>query len=169
MAGADTPTGVDNTTWSSEVSLVLLNLPYDSTPSTTVTLDTPFGASGYQHTSTETATDYELAQPSNIQEVANPGEMSTGVVHPLATATGSVGDGLPVAPTGSRGGATTVDYNMTIPQESGGQADTEMTGTTSGVGHNQALQGLVGLYTGFLPSSWWARVWTVRTRQRQGS
>jgi hypothetical protein len=30
---------------------------------------------------------------------------------------------------------------MTIPQESGGQADTEMTGATSVVGHNQALQG----------------------------
>ena len=33
---------------------------------------------------------------------------------------------------------------MTIPQESGGQADTEMTGATSGIGHDQALQGLDG-------------------------
>ena len=33
---------------------------------------------------------------------------------------------------------------MTIPQESGGQVDTEMTGTTSGGGHKQALQGLNG-------------------------
>jgi hypothetical protein len=35
--GADT-TGVENGTWSSDVLLVLLNLPYDSTLSTTVTL-----------------------------------------------------------------------------------------------------------------------------------
>ncbi len=33
---------------------------------------------------------------------------------------------------------------MATPQESGGQVNTEMTGTTSGVGHNQALQGLDG-------------------------
>jgi hypothetical protein len=63
--GADT-TGVENGTWSSDVSLVSLDLPYDGTPSTTVTLDTPFGASGYQRTSTEAETDYEHAQPSNI-------------------------------------------------------------------------------------------------------
>jgi hypothetical protein len=31
---------------------------------------------------------------------------------------------------------------MTTPQKSGGQADTEKTGATSGLGHNQALQGL---------------------------
>jgi hypothetical protein len=96
--GAET-NGVENGTWSFDVLLVLLDLPYDGTPPTTVTLDTPFGASGYQRTSAEAATDYELAQPSNIQDVTNPGEMSTGVVHPLATATGSVGDGQPVAPT----------------------------------------------------------------------
>ncbi len=86
--------------------LVLLDLLCDGTPSTTVTLDSPFGASGYQCTSTEAETDYKRAQPSNNQEVANPGEMSTGVVHPLATATGSVKDSQPVAPTGSGGGAT---------------------------------------------------------------
>ncbi len=39
--GADT-TGVENGTWSSDVLLVSLDLPYDGTPSTTVTLDTPF-------------------------------------------------------------------------------------------------------------------------------
>jgi hypothetical protein len=89
--GVDT-TGVENGTWSSDVSLMLLHLLYDGMPSTTVMLDTPFGASGYQHTSMEAEMDYERPQPSNIQEVANPGEMSTGVVHPLATATGSVGD-----------------------------------------------------------------------------
>jgi hypothetical protein len=44
--GADT-TGVENRTWSSDVLLVLLDLPYDGTPSITVTLDTPLGASGY--------------------------------------------------------------------------------------------------------------------------
>jgi hypothetical protein len=54
----------------------------------------------------------------------------------------SVEDGQPVAPTGSRGGATIVNQDMTTPQESGGQADTEMTGATSVVGHDQALQGL---------------------------
>ncbi len=141
--GADT-TGVENGTWSSDASLVLLNLPYDGMPSTTVTLDTPFGASGYQRTSAEAETGYKRAQPSNIQDVANPGEMSTGVVHPLSPATGSVEHGQPVAPTGSGGGATIVGHNMTTPQESGGQADMEMTGTTSGVGHDQALQGLDG-------------------------
>jgi hypothetical protein len=128
--GADT-TGVENGTWSSDVSLELLGLPYDDTPSTTVTLDTPFGASGYQHTSTEAETDYERAQPSNIQEVANPGEMSIGAVHPLATAAGSVEDGQPVAPTGSGSSATIVNHDMTIPQESAGI-----------VGYDQALQGL---------------------------
>ncbi len=103
--GADT-TGVENKTWSSDVLLVvLLNLPYDGTPSTMVMLRTPFGASGYwQRTSTEATTDYVLAQPSNIREVANAGVMATGVVWPLATMTGSVGDSQLVAPTGSRGG-----------------------------------------------------------------
>jgi hypothetical protein len=37
-----------------------------------------------------------------------------------------------------------VDLDLTIPQESGGQMDIEMTGATSGVGHNQVLQGLDG-------------------------
>ncbi len=123
---------------------MLIDLLYDSTPSTTVMLDTAFGAFGYQCTSTEAETDYKRAQPSNIQDVANPGEMSTGVVHPLSPMTGSVKHSQSIAPTGSRGGATIVDHNMTTPHESGGQADTEMTGVTSCVGHNQALQGLDG-------------------------
>ncbi len=141
--GADI-TGVENETWSSDVLLVLLGLLYDGTPSTTHTLNTPFGASGYQCTSTEAEMDYEHAQPSNLQNVMNPEEMSTGVVHPLSPATGSVGESQTVAPTGSRGGTTIVNHNMTTPQESGGHADTEMTGATSSVGHNQALQGLDG-------------------------
>jgi hypothetical protein len=141
--GADI-TGEENGTWSSDVSLVFLDLPYDSMPSTTVMLGTPPGASGYQRTSTEAAMAYELAQPSNIQEVANPGLMATRVVYPLATVTGSVRDGQLVAPTGSGGSATIVDHNMTIPQESGGQTDMEMNGATSGVGPNQALLGLDG-------------------------
>jgi hypothetical protein len=58
--------------------------------------------------------------------------------------TGSVEHGQTIAPTGSGVGATIVNYDMTTPQESGGQADTEMTGTTSGIGHDQALQGLDG-------------------------
>ncbi len=88
--------------------------------------------------------DYKRAQPSNIQDVMNPGEMSTRVVHPLANATGPVKNGQTVAPTGSGGGATIVNHSMTTPQESGGQADTEMTDTTSGIGQNHALQGLDG-------------------------
>jgi hypothetical protein len=141
--GAGT-TGVENGTWSSDVSLLLLDLPYEGMPSPTVTLDTHFGAYGYQRTSTEAETDYKRAQPSNIQDVANPGEMSTRVVYPLATATGSFEHGQPIAPTGSRGGATIVDHDMNTPQERGGQADMEMTGATSGIGHDQALQGLDG-------------------------
>jgi hypothetical protein len=70
--------------------------------------------------------------------------MSTGVVHPLSPATGSVEHGQPIAPTGSGGCATIVNQDMTTPQESGGQANMEMTGATSSVGHNQALQGLDG-------------------------
>ncbi len=164
--GLDT-TEVENGTWSSDVLLVLLNLPNDGTSSTTVTLRTLFGASGYQRTSMEAANDYMLAQPSNIQEVANPGEMPTKVlVHPLATTTGSVGDGQPIAPTGSGGGATIVDHDMNIPQEGGGQTDMEMTGVTSGVVPNQALHGLNG---GVHRVPAIAMVWTVRTRQRQGS
>jgi hypothetical protein len=88
--------------------------------------------------------DYKLAQPSIIQEVANPGEMSTRVVYPLATTAGFVGDNQLVAPTGSGGGTTIVDHDMTIPQESGGQANTEMTSARSGVHHDQALKGLDG-------------------------
>ncbi len=99
----------------------------------------------------------------------NPGDMSTRVVHLLSPVTGSVEHGQPIAPTGSGGGTTIVDHNMTTPQESGGQADTEMTGATSGVGHDQDLQGLDGGVHRVLPSPWWARVWMVRTRQRQGS
>jgi hypothetical protein len=60
--GVDT-TGVENRTWSSDVLLVSLDLPYVGTPSTTVTLDTPFGASRYQRTSTEAEMDYEHAHP----------------------------------------------------------------------------------------------------------
>ncbi len=73
----------------------------------------------------------------------NPGVIATGVVHPPTSTTGSIGDGQLVAPTGSKSGTTIVDLDMTIPQESGGQMDIEMTGATSGVeGHNQVLPGL---------------------------
>jgi hypothetical protein len=40
--------GVENRTWSSDVLLVLLDLPCDGMPSTMVTLDTPFDATGHQ-------------------------------------------------------------------------------------------------------------------------
>jgi hypothetical protein len=75
------------------------------------------------------------------QEAANPGAVATEVVHPLATMTGSVKDSQLVAPTGSRGGATSVNLDMTIPQESGGRMDMDMMGAISGVGHNQVLPG----------------------------
>jgi hypothetical protein len=52
--GADT-TGMENGTWSSDVLLMLLDLLYDGTPSTTVRLDTLFGASRYQHTPADMA------------------------------------------------------------------------------------------------------------------
>jgi hypothetical protein len=74
----------------------------------------------------------------------NLGVMATGAFHPPASLTGSVRDGQPAAPPGSRGSATIANLNMTIPQESGGKIDIEMTGATSGVGHNQVLQGLNG-------------------------
>jgi hypothetical protein len=45
--GADI-TGAGNGTWSSNVLLESLNLPYDGTPTTTDMLRTPSGASGYQ-------------------------------------------------------------------------------------------------------------------------
>jgi hypothetical protein len=128
-------TGAKNGTWSSDVSLMLLDLPYDGTPPTRVTLRTPSSASGYwQCTSTEAAMDSVLTQPSNIQEVVNPGVRATGALHPPASATGSVGDSQLIAPTGSRGSATIVGLKLTIPQKSGGQTDIEMTGATSGVG-----------------------------------
>jgi hypothetical protein len=125
--GADT-TGMENGNWSSDVSLVLLNLPYDGTLSPTVRLDTPFGVSWYQRTSMEAETDYQRAQPSNIQDVTIPGEISTRVVHPLSPVTGSVEHSQPIALTGSGGSTTIVDHGMTSPQEIGGQVDTEMTG-----------------------------------------
>ncbi len=75
----------------------------------------------------------------------NPGVRETGAVDPPTSATGPVGDGQLVVPTGGRGSATIVDLNLTIPQKSVGQMDMiEMTGATSGVGHDQVLQGLNG-------------------------
>ncbi len=74
----------------------------------------------------------------------NPGVRATGAVHPPASTTGSVGDSQLVAPTGNGSGTTIVNHNMTIPQESGEQDDTEMSGATYGVGYAQALQGLDG-------------------------
>jgi hypothetical protein len=69
---------------------------------------------------------------------------ATGAVHLPASATGSVGDSQLAAPAGSRGGTTIVNLKLTISRESGGQMDIKMTGTTSGVGHNQVLQSLNG-------------------------
>jgi hypothetical protein len=109
-------TGVGNRTWSSDMSLELLDLPCDSMPTTTDMLRTPSGAIGYQQCiSTEAATDLVLAQPRHIQAVMNPGVMATGVVRPSASAAGSAGDGQPAAQTGCGGSATIVNLNMTIP------------------------------------------------------
>jgi hypothetical protein len=136
-------TRVENGTWSSDVSLELLDLPFDVTLSTTVILRTLSGASGKQQgTSTQATTDFVLAQPSNIQEAMNLGVRSTGAVDPPASATGPVGEGKLVVPTRGGGSATMVDLDLTIPQESGGKTDIEMTGATAGAGLDQILQGL---------------------------
>ncbi len=88
--------------------------------------------------------DLVLAQPGNIQEAVNLGVRATGAVDLPASATGPVGVGQLVVPTGGGGSATMADLNLTIPQENGGQTDIEMTGATSGAGHDQVLQGLDG-------------------------
>ncbi len=86
-----------------------------------------------------------LSQPSNIYEAVNPAEVrATGAVDPPTSATGPVGDGQLVVPTGGGGSATMVDLDLTIPQESGGQTDIEMTSVTTGASHNQVLQSLDG-------------------------
>ncbi len=60
-------TGAKNGTWSSDVSLKLLDLLFDGMPSTTVISRTLSNASGnWQGTSTEATTDSVLAQFSNI-------------------------------------------------------------------------------------------------------
>jgi hypothetical protein len=138
-------TGADNGTWSSGGSLELLDLLFDGMPSTTVISRTLSGASrNQQGTSTEASMDLVLTQPSNIREAVNPGGRATGAVDLPASATGPVGDGQLVVPTGGGSSATTAKYNLTIPQKSGGQTDIEMTGATSGTGHDQVLQVLKG-------------------------
>jgi hypothetical protein len=142
--GADI-TGAENGTRSSDVLFELLGLLYYGTPSTMIILRAPSGASGNQQCiSMKAATNSMLAQPSNIREAVNPGVRATGAVDPPTSTTGPVKGSQLVAPTGSRGSATIVDLDLTIPQESGGQMDIEMTGPTSGVGHDQVLQGLEG-------------------------
>jgi hypothetical protein len=142
--GADI-TGVVNGTWSSDVSLKLLNLLFDGTLSTKVIPRILSGASGNQQgASTEATSDTVLAQPSNIPEAVNPGVRATGAIDPAASATGSVGDGQLVVPSGGKGSATMVDLDLTIPHESGGQTDIEMTGATAGASHNQVPLSLNG-------------------------
>ncbi len=119
MKGADI-TRAENRTWSSDVLLELLDLPYDGTPSTMVISRTPSGASGnWQCTSTEAATDSILAQLSNIQEAVNPGVRATGAVDPPASAIGLVRDDQLVVPTGVGGSATIVNLDLTIPEKWG--------------------------------------------------
>jgi hypothetical protein len=101
--GADN-TGVVNGTWSSDVLLELLDLPFDSTVSTEVVLRILSGASGNQQgASTGAMTETVLTQPSNICEVVNSGVTATGAIDPLTISTESVGSGQSVSAPPSRG------------------------------------------------------------------
>ncbi len=142
--GADI-TGAINRTWSSDVMLKLLDLPFDGTLSTEVIPRTLPGASeNQQGTSMEAMTDTVLTQPSNIREAVNPGVMASGAADLPASATGSVGDGQLVAASGGKGSAPMADLYFTIPHDSGGLTDIEMTGATAGASHDQVLLSLSG-------------------------
>jgi hypothetical protein len=136
-------TGAVNRTWSSDVLLELLNLPFDGTLSTKVIPRLFPGASrNQQGTSTEATIDTVLAQPSNIRAAVNPGVRATGAVDPPASATGPVRDSQLVVPTGGRGSATEVDLDPTRPQKKGGYTDIKITGAKAGASHNQVPQSL---------------------------
>ncbi len=122
-----------------------LDLPFDGMLSTKVMWRILSGEFGNQQgTSAEATTDTMLAQPSNICEAVNPGVRATGAVDPSASATRPVGDDKLVVPTVGGGSATMVHLDLTIPHESGGQTDIEMTGATAGASHDQVLQSLNG-------------------------
>ncbi len=146
-----TEEGVDNTgavngTWSSDVLLELLNLPFDGTLSTKVVLRIFSGASkNHQGTSREAMMDTVLTQPSNTWEAVNSGVKATGAVDPPAIATGSVGDGQSVAapPSGGKGCAPMADLGLTRPHR-GDPMDVEMTSATAGTSPNQVPLSLSG-------------------------
>jgi hypothetical protein len=144
--GADNIGGV-NGTWSSDVLLELLNLPFGSMLSSEVIPNILPSASGNQlGASTGATTDTMLIQPSNICEAVNSGVTATGAIDPPASATGSIGDGLLVAPSGGKGSAPMpmADLDLTIPHDRRGLTDIEMTGATIRASHNQVLLSLSG-------------------------
>ncbi len=69
---------------------------------------------------------------------------ATGAVDLPASATGPVGDGQLLVPTGGGGSATMDNLDPTMPQGSGDQADIEMTGATAGASHDPVSQSLDG-------------------------
>jgi hypothetical protein len=88
--------------------------------------------------------DTVLAQPSLKHEAVNAGVRATGAVDPPASATGSVGDGQFVVPSGGKGSATMADLDLTMPHDSGGLTDIEMTGVTAGASQDQVQLSLNG-------------------------
>ncbi len=139
-------TGAVNGTWSSDVLLKLLDLPFDGTVSIEVVPRILSGASRNQQgaiTGATTAT--MLTQLSNIREVVNSGEKATGAVDPPAIATGSIGDGQSVAapPSGGKGCAPMADLGLTILHR-GGTTDIEMTSDTAGASLDQVPLSLSG-------------------------
>ncbi len=139
-------TGVVNGTWSSDVLLELLNLPFNGTLSNEVVPRILSSVSGNQQgASTEATTDTVLTQPSNIREAVNPGVTATGAVPSPASATRSAGDGQLVAPSGGKGSAPMAHLDLTIPHDRGDPTDIEMTGaTTGGASHSQVPLSLSG-------------------------
>ncbi len=139
--GADN-TGVANGSWSSDVSLELLNLPFDGVVSTEVTLRILSSAFGI---STGAMTDTMLTQPSSIHEAVNSGEKASGATDPPAVATGSIGDSQSVAapPSGGKCYALMADHGLTMPQ-TGGPMDIKMISATVGASLDQVPLSLSG-------------------------
>jgi hypothetical protein len=143
--GADN-TGAVNWTWSSDVLLKLLNLPFDGTLSTEVVPGILSGASvNQQGASTRAWIDTVLTQTSNICEAVNSGVIATGIVDPPAIATGSIGDGQSVSapPSGGKGCASMAELDLVIPH-GGDPTDIEMTSATTGASPDQVLLSLSG-------------------------
>jgi hypothetical protein len=120
-------------------------MPFDGTLSTKVVPRILSGSSkNQQGASMEATTDTVLTQTSNIHEAVNPGVRATGAVDPPASATGSVGDGQLVVPSGGKGSATMADLDLTIPHDQGVPKGIEMTGATAGASHDQVPLSLNG-------------------------